>query len=499
MRASTLVLLLSLLGCVELPREPMGDAGQDAPVDLESVTEPAVDEAVEELLDPVPPTGEGSPRKARGPWLAEGDDASRRYPAYGLVQYYMAHVYDQPKRGARAVGYLRRGSRFRASEEVNRKDCPRGWFEVLGGGYACSGEGVTVDSVPPMLEEAPTLPALSEPLPYLYRKVISQGQAQYLRLPTPAEEQATQAAMATLSADAGVDSGDAGTPTLPSYTRMRMQPGFYVSIDREISDATDGRRFFRTVRGSYVRAEPMVEGKQPKGLGVTLGDPLKLPIAFVYRGGSPKLRRDPASGELVKLGGDFPVHSAHGLTGESLVKAGRRYFVTQEGLLLRDTAIRIVDTVARPKLVQKRERWIRVDIDRQTLTAYEGDTPVFATLVSAGLPDHATPVGHFRIHAKHVTTTMDDLASDGPYSIEDVPWTLYFLGSYALHGAFWHERFGHPRSHGCVNLAPRDARWLFFWTLPELPSAWHGVLSAVGEGTSVVVDTGVPYTVEQGR
>jgi lipoprotein-anchoring transpeptidase ErfK/SrfK len=140
-----------------------------------------------------------------------------------------------------------------------------------------------------------------------------------------------------------------------------------------------------------------------------------------------------------------------------------------------------------------------VDLDRQTLTAYEGDTPVFATLVSSGVPDHATPLGLYRLHAKHVATTMaDDLAADGPYSIEDVPWTMYFLGSYALHAAFWHDRFGLQRSHGCVNLSPRDARWLFFWTLPELPSAWHGVLAGVGQGTSVSIDTGVEFPLEQG-
>jgi len=117
----------------------------------------------------------------------------------------------------------------------------------------------------------------------------------------------------------------------------------------------------------------------------------------------------------------------------------------------------------------------------------------------SGLPDHATPPGLFRLHAKHVTTTMaDDLAADGPYSIEDVPWTMYYLGSYALHAAFWHDRFGHPRSHGCVNLAPRDARWLFFWTLPELPSAWHGVLADVGKGTTILLDSAVSYPIEHG-
>jgi lipoprotein-anchoring transpeptidase ErfK/SrfK len=84
---------------------------------------------------------------------------------------------------------------------------------------------------------------------------------------------------------------------------------------------------------------------------------------------------------------------------------------------------------------------------------------------------------------------MDD--PDGgaeAYSIEDVPWTMYFHESYALHGAFWHNLFGRERSHGCVNLSPADARWLFFWAGPTLPSGWHGVRSTSDNpGTAVVI------------
>jgi hypothetical protein len=80
-----------------------------------------------------------------------------------------------------------------------------------------------------------------------------------------------------------------------------------------------------------------------------------------------------------------------------------------------------------------------------------------------------------------------DVASDGPYSIEDVPWVQYFQGSYALHGAFWHDNFGYVRSHGCVNLAPEDARTLFSWTEPKLPEGWHGAFAAPDKGTRVVI------------
>jgi hypothetical protein len=73
---------------------------------------------------------------------------------------------------------------------------------------------------------------------------------------------------------------------------------------------------------------------------------------------------------------------------------------------------------------------------------------------------------------------MSDLgpeAGDDRYSIDDVPWTEYFAGSIALHGAFWHNSFGLRRSHGCVNLSPYDAHRVFNHTWPEVPVGWHGV------------------------
>ncbi len=135
------------------------------------------------------------------------------------------------------------------------------------------------------------------------------------------------------------------------------------------------------------------------------------------------------------------------------------------------------------------------------LVAFEGTRPVFGTLISSGRrnptdkeKDFPTPAGTFHIREKHVTTTMDgDVASDGPYSIEDVPWVMYFQGSYALHGAFWHDQFGHMRSHGCVNLAPDDARTLFAWTDPPLPPGWHGAFATDDKsGTRIVIHEDAP-------
>jgi lipoprotein-anchoring transpeptidase ErfK/SrfK len=150
-----------------------------------------------------------------------------------------------------------------------------------------------------------------------------------------------------------------------------------------------------------------------------------------------------------------------------------------------------------PEGIQPRERWVDVHLGSQTLVAMVGRSPAYATLVSSGKEsddpkkDHRTPTGVWRIREKHVTTTMDGngtAAGDLPYSIEDVPYAMYFEGSYALHAAFWHEDFGVRRSHGCVNLAPLDARYLFFFTGPHIQKGWHGAWSAEGlEGSRIVI------------
>ncbi len=102
-------------------------------------------------------------------------------------------------------------------------------------------------------------------------------------------------------------------------------------------------------------------------------------------------------------------------------------------------------------------RWIDVDLSEQLLTAYEGRTPVWTTLISTGLPQTPTVVGQFRIWIK---LRYDDMAGPG-YYIEDVPFVMYFYHGYGLHGAPWHNNFGHPMSHGCVNLPVPEAEWLF--------------------------------------
>jgi len=100
-----------------------------------------------------------------------------------------------------------------------------------------------------------------------------------------------------------------------------------------------------------------------------------------------------------------------------------------------------------------------VYLTQQRVTAYEGQSPVYTTLASTGLPNTPTVVGQFRIWIK---LRYDDMSGPG-YYLEDVPYVMYFYKGYGLHGVWWHGNFGHPMSHGCVNLPTDAAEWLFNW------------------------------------
>lgn len=129
-------------------------------------------------------------------------------------------------------------------------------------------------------------------------------------------------------------------------------------------------------------------------------------------------------------------------------------------------------------------KWVDIDISTQTLIAYEGDVEILRTTVSTGAARTPTVTGRFRIFRKLVSQTMI-----GPdYVQPNVPYVMYFYGAYSIHGTYWHNDFGRPRSHGCVNLRTADARWLFDWTDPPLAPGLSEVWDTVsGTGTLVVI------------
>lgn len=108
-------------------------------------------------------------------------------------------------------------------------------------------------------------------------------------------------------------------------------------------------------------------------------------------------------------------------------------------------------------------RWIDVNLAEQSLAVYDNNQLVFATMIASGQEPFWTRPGIFQIQQKKETETMRNNDPSDFYYLEDVPWTMYFDGQRALHGAYWRTRFGYAQSHGCVNLSVGDAHWLYDW------------------------------------
>jgi lipoprotein-anchoring transpeptidase ErfK/SrfK len=315
----------------------------------------------------------------------------------------------------------------------------------------------------------------------------------------------------------------------------RMVKGFFVALDK--TETNNGAKYWRTTRNLYAPYERIFQhNAASKYHGIWLDDEraeaksaaevvkkayegsdagappapsttTKIATPDICKPGSKsqvaivtfykaKKYNLSSSRKAVTTGDPLSRHTVLKLTGDSVNVNGAEYDETDEGWWMKRADGVRTNPGPAPRDLGKDEKWIDVNLKSQTLVAFEGDKPVFATAVSTGKEDkedkdkdHKTPTGTWRIREKHIAATMDgDVAQDGPYSIEDVPWIMYFNGSYALHGAFWHNNFGRQQSHGCVNLAPIDAKSMFGWTEPHLPDGWHGVMSTPEkQGTRVVV------------
>ncbi len=490
---------------------------------------------------------------ARASYEAGAYDGPYIGAANMVVSVLSAPVWPESDAGGVAtqrLGYLRHGARVPVVEGVvPNEECTDGWYELVQGGYVC-GKAATLDLKSPRVKLAPRGPDLDAGLPYRYGYNVTNGTPVYRRVlsledrkkhepwlaPKPAEPAAPAEqgeAVATTAVEEEPENvkakkdvplpAAAASSASPWFLRdhegrkpdvklgelrgrgvlvRRMVRGFYLALDRDFKAA--GARWWRSTYGFAIPFERIV--LQPKisdyhGFWVALpiAPPEPQAFAFVTSSAAVKIVVDR---EKNKLGWAeaLPKRRPVALTGEKLTISGVTVHGTTEGFFVRDGDVRFAKP-APPSDLAPGEKWIDVDLTRQMLVAYEGNVPVFGTLVSSGKrnpvdkdKDHPTPTGMFSIREKHVTTTMDgDVAADGPYSIEDVPWVMYFQGSFALHGAFWHNGFGGPRSHGCVNLAPEDARALFRWSEPTLPEGWHGVFATdVKPGTRIVIHEDEP-------
>lgn len=140
-------------------------------------------------------------------------------------------------------------------------------------------------------------------------------------------------------------------------------------------------------------------------------------------------------------------------------------------------------------------KWIEVDLSTQHLYAHEGDRIVFDFPISSGLPWMPTVTGEFRIWAKIRAQRMTGGSVDNGtfYDLPNVPFVQYFYNGYGLHGTYWHNDFGKPRSHGCVNISIPNAERLYYWTDPVLgPTEYAKYNINPDVGTKVVVHGTTP-------
>lgn len=146
---------------------------------------------------------------------------------------------------------------------------------------------------------------------------------------------------------------------------------------------------------------------------------------------------------------------------------GYRWYQIAENQWVHQFDVAKITPIERPQDVDT-NKWVSIDLYEQTLIAYEGEEPVFSTLISSGLKEWPTNEGLFHVYLRFPRTTMSGAAQQSDfYFLQEVPWTMYFDGDIALHGAYWHDGFGYRRSHGCVNMSITDAKWVYDWSADE--------------------------------
>ena len=462
-----------------------------------------------------------------------------------------APIYAKPDRRSETVGYLRAGARVaRSKEPVTRSDCKDGWYAVRPVGFVCMTEHVTNKLDHPVAKAMQVEPDLSQAMPYKYAFVRAIA-PNYLRIPTTNEQFRYEMRLERHlrnwkklrhkwdKLDVGANDvplGEDGIArgAIPDHAvPMDESVRFGGNGDDEIPWWLVGERRIPNVSTFKSPPYAVIAGRIKRHAGVALIGTFVTGEKSQHRrfAISTDARLIPADKLKADSGSPFHGHSIreHGLPIAFARKAGStwwdlkdgklergerlgwRQFIPLTGTVRRIQGVRMVEakngrwlrskdlrTAAKPSKLpswaRKGEKWIDIGIVSQTMVLWEGDQPVYATLVSTGRDGYgdpsktlSTPRGTFRVYQRHVTTTMDSNVADNEFELRDVPWVMYFKGGYAIHGAYWHDDFGRTRSHGCVNVSPIDARYTFMWAAPHLPEHWHAAYTGdtLGEGTII--------------
>ena len=410
----------------------------------------------------------------------------------------------EPGDDAKRIGNVAIDTRVAWVRTQAGRGCDKPWIEIRPRGWIC-GDYVEPSKKPPFGQEVPHLER-GELVPGVYGKVTVPGSVTYV-LEKPEKKKPARKgqgnkkdgreARAAKSSDdrkRGAREPEA-PPVPPPPPKMIEGKPLVGSINvRQYDEVTVGGRQYWKIdkKDPEFVLKQVITPHRPSGFGgVRLGDDTgwTAPLLFVWPryGALQAFTTNTAAGGGVNR--QLSARTPLAILETAADKAGKptAYRIgAAEWIAAADT--RIFQPAPPPPLLERGERWIDVDVDNQILVAYEGDLAVYATLVSSGGTTTPTETGVYRIWLKESEADMKGLNGEDPYSVATVPWTEFFSPEkgLALHTAYWHDQFGTRRSHGCVNLAPRDARWLYFWSEPQVPPGWTMTAGMVEAPGSIV-------------
>lgn len=241
-----------------------------------------------------------------------------------------------------------------------------------------------------------------------------------------------------------------------------LDAGFnYVTV---ISKQGDWMQIFP---GKWTTSNYLAATRASDFSGILIDEPLVYPMAWVLLPTKPSAVPGIAPDRETAL---IPRYTRVNIFAKRKVGEWEWYLIGP-GQWLEQRRIAQVLPTKRPEGVKG--RWIAVDLYEQIAVAYEDDRMVFATLVSSGLTKWATNEGLFRIWARPRLTEMSGaMGRPDFYSLQAVPWVMYFDKDISIHGTYWHDGFGYRHSHGCVNMSITDAQWVYDFTTGFYADTW---------------------------
>lgn len=423
----------------------------------------------------------------------------------------------EPFEAAKRIGTIAIDTRVGWTSVARGEGCSSVWVQIRPRGWVCA-EHLEPQTELPKGDELPRLDR-GEIVPGIYGKVVDQGATtMMLEVPKPAAKGKASAKAAKPSAKAAKAAkpaavakapapitspsqldGDASSAAAPLEPRVIVVPGGKLVPGRPVVGSVNVRQYKELVldgklywkisptENEYLTVSSIHKHTPSEYQGSRLGDDTGQPgpVAFVWPRAGAQTAWTRATAKVGTLR-QLKRRTLVSLLETALDAAGKPFaYRIGPAEWIDAFSLRLFTPAPPPPNLLPNERWIDIDLDAQILVAYEGELPIYATLVTGGAKLTPTETGVYRMWKKMAETDMNGLTGEDPYSVATVPWTQFFSPEkgLALHTSYWHDGFGTARSHGCINLAPVDARWLYFWSDPQVPAGWTmaaGVFEAPG-------------------